>query len=207
MARPCVSGSGQISCHAPNPRDFTIQNGETRGQVFSPAHSNARQPWQVRTGPAGPVPEGRERNPPRETPQAGVRLEDKRPFEAGAAGVGRFQEPGSPVSTRGRGPPEALARAPVWRHNSSGRRPRLPSCVRNSASRMPAWLRSQPTGARTTRPPSAWPSWNCGPHADARRHAAACGLTIRMSAQSFRAAVLVRPGHEILLRKNVASPS
>ena len=114
---------------------------------------------------------------------------------------------GSPVSTRGRGPPEALARAPVWRHNSSGRRPRLPSCVRNSASRMPAWLRSQPTGARTTRPPSAWPSWNCGPHADARRHAAACGLTIRMSAQSFRAAVLVRPRHEILMRKNVASPS
>ena len=52
---------------------------------------------------------------------------------------------GWPVSTRGRGPPEALARAPVWRHNSSGRRPRLPSCVRNSASRMPAWLRSQPT--------------------------------------------------------------
>ena len=41
-ARPCLAASGQISCHALNPQGFTLHNGE-----------------------------GRERNPPRETPQAG----------------------------------------------------------------------------------------------------------------------------------------
>jgi len=40
-----------------------------------------------------------------------------------------------------------------------------------------------------------------------RRHAATRGVTIRMSAQSFTAAVAVRHRHEILLRKNVVSPS
>jgi hypothetical protein len=43
--------------------------------------------------------------------------------------------------------------------------------------------------------------------ASARRHAETRGLTIRMSAQSFTAAVAVRPHHEILLRKNVVSPN
>jgi len=43
--------------------------------------------------------------------------------------------------------------------------------------------------------------------APARGHPATRGLTIRMSAQSFRAAVAVRPRHEILMRKNVVSPS
>jgi hypothetical protein len=46
-----------------------------------------------------------------------------------------------------------------------------------------------------------------GTQASARRHAATRGLTIRMSTQSLTAAVAVRPRHEILLRKNVVSPS
>ena len=64
---------GQMSCHAPNPQDFTIRNGDPGGQVLSSADFDARQPGQVRTGPARPVPEGREQNPPRNTPQAGDR--------------------------------------------------------------------------------------------------------------------------------------
>jgi hypothetical protein len=46
-----------------------------------------------------------------------------------------------------------------------------------------------------------------GTQASARRHAATRGLTIRMSAQSFTAAVAVRPHHEILLPKSPRSPS
>ena len=119
----------------------------------------------------------------------------------------------SPVSTRGRGPPEALTCAPVWRHNSNRRGPRLPSCARNSVSRTPARLRFRLTGTCTIHPRSAarrTDRTHChirgGTQASAGCHAETRGLKHRRIRLPRLASIAVRHQAGLPLPKNLASP-